>query len=410
VTAVALLAISARRRRRAALEPESDTRLEEHAFRIAEPAVVAASRAAGEGTDPHGIVVGELVAGEIMRHSRVAELSSAQVISVIGGRSSSVVTLSTSLEDRPLLEAALRTDTQLARPVDVSRSADQDVVVSLHGVRHQALARVSVQDCPVLLCLGMLPDSRSYLVGWQALGHVLAASEPGTTDAEEHLVALVATLAGQLAPSDLQLYTVAGLDAAIRQLAPLPHQRAVVDPADGTAVANVLRDLRTELERRQLAGYEAGAPELVLVAGELADIEAQEELTNLLSDGLRWGVRVLAATAESGIERAPIVDLFSSHLVFGLTDEEASTRLLGTTWALTLAEPGRLLVRLAHRKAVEVLGLHLTEEGRLALLASMGVSEPPPTTAPTMSPVEQLESWIAMKHRSGQLASDWISD
>src|SRR5205823_396680 len=52
-------------------------------------------------------------------------------------------------------------------------------------------------------------------------------------------------------------------------------------------------------------------------------------------------------------------------------------------------------VRLAHRKAVEVLGLRLTEEGRLALLASMGVSEPPPTIAPTMSPVEQLENEAA---------------
>jgi hypothetical protein len=81
-------------------------------------------------------------------------------------------------------------------------------------------------------------------------------------------------------------------------------------------VANVLRDLRTELERRQLVGYEAGAPELVLVVSELADIEAQEELTHLLSDGLRWGVRVFAATAQCDVERGPIVDLFSSRLVF----------------------------------------------------------------------------------------------
>ena len=54
----------------------------------------------------------------------------------------------------------------------------------------------------------------------------------------------------------------------------------------------------------------------MLVAGELADIGAQEELTYLLSDGLRWSVRVLAATADGGVERAPILDLFSSHLVF----------------------------------------------------------------------------------------------
>ena len=121
-----------------------------------------------------------------------------------------MVTLSASVEDRPLLEAALRTETRLARRMETSRSPEQEIVVRLQGVHHEALGRVSIEDCPLLLCLGMLPDSRSYLVGWETLGHVLVATQPGTTDAEEHLAALIATLAGQSPPSQLQLVTVAG--------------------------------------------------------------------------------------------------------------------------------------------------------------------------------------------------------
>ena len=65
LTAAALLALHARRRRRTPPEPESDTRLDVHAFTLAEPAAVAASRLRGETDDPHGVVLGELLAGEL---------------------------------------------------------------------------------------------------------------------------------------------------------------------------------------------------------------------------------------------------------------------------------------------------------------------------------------------------------
>ena len=94
-------------------------------------------------------------------------------------------------------------------------------------------------------------------------------------------------------------------------------------------------------------------------------------------------MRVVAATADTALERDLLVDCFESRLVFALEDEEASTRLLGKPWAFTLAEPGRLLARLGQRKEVEILGLHLTEDGRRDLLASMEVGEaaPPVGTA-----------------------------
>jgi hypothetical protein len=343
-------------------------------------------------------VLGELLAGELLRHARVAELDDVRVISVIGGRSGSVVRLAASVEDRPLLEAALRTETRLARRIELSRSPEQDILVSLRGVHEDALGRVSIQDCPVLLCLGMLRDSRSYLVGWEALGHVLVATQPGTTDAEEHLAALVATLAGQSPPSELQLSTVAGEHTWLRQLAPLPHQRAVVNPSESTGVAETIAGLRAELERRQRLSETTVQVEQVLLVSELADMDAHNDLAYLLSKGAEYGVRVLAATANTDVERSSLVDGFNSRVVFALQDEEASSRLLGAPWALTLAEPGRLLVQLDRRKEVEVLGLHLSEDGRRDLLASTGVLEAVPAreevvdSCPDQGPVDAPEN------------------
>jgi len=288
------------------------------------------------------------------------------VVSVFAGRSGSVVTLSTSLQDRPLLQAAVRTDSQLARRMEVTRSPDQDVVLRLHGVRHEALGRVPLGESPLLLCVGMLPDSRSFLVGWESLDHVLVATQAGTTDAQEHLAALVATLAGQCPPAEMNFYTVAGANTLLGQLAPLPHQRAIVDPNDREKVTELVASLRAEVERRQSAHHKGAEPELVVVVGELAKIDAQDDLAYLLTEGGKWGVRVLAATADATLERGRLVELFESRLVFGLEDEEASTRLLGTTWAQTLAETGRLLVKLGRRKEVEVLGLHLNLLARTA--------------------------------------------
>ena len=79
LTAAALLALSLRRRRRVPPEPESDTRLDVQAFTLAEPAAVASSRSTGASDDPHGIVLGELLVGELFRHAQVADLKEVQV-------------------------------------------------------------------------------------------------------------------------------------------------------------------------------------------------------------------------------------------------------------------------------------------------------------------------------------------
>ncbi|MDQ6669718.1 MAG: LysM peptidoglycan-binding domain-containing protein, partial [Chloroflexota bacterium] len=381
--AAALLALRARRARRRSVEPENDTQIDVHAFTLAAPAAVVAARHGG-ADDPHGVILGERVTGALLRHTRAAGIDSARTVSVKVGRTGCTVTFEAPLEQRPRLEAILRTASHVARRLRVTRSADQDVVVELEGIQRDVLERVGLEECPLLLCIGLQPDTRAYLAGWDALGHLLVATQAGTSDAHEHLASLVATLAGQCPPTELQLYTLASGDTLLGQLGPLPHQRAVVDPTGRTEATQLLATLRTELERRrQRQILDPQVPQLVLVVSELAQVAGEEDLRFLLTHGSEFQVRVVAATADTALERDLLVDGFESRLVFALEDEVASTRLLGKPWALTLAEPGRLLARLGQRKEVEILGLHLTEDGRRDLLASMELGEtaPPAGTA-----------------------------
>jgi hypothetical protein len=371
----ALVALRARRSRRPAGEPENDTPIDVDAFTLAAPGAVVAARR-GDGDDPHGVVLGERVSGALLRHIRAAGIDTARTVSVRVGRTGCAVTLEAPLEQRQRLEATLRTASHLARRLKVSRSADQDVVVELEGIQRGVLDRVRLEECPLLLCIGLQPDTRAYLAGWDALGHLLAATQAGTNDAHEHLASLVATLAGQSPPADLQLYTLASKGSLLDQLGPLPHQRAVVDATDRVEATQLLATVRAELERRQRQALDSQVAELVLVISELAQVAGEDDLVYLLRYGSQFRMRVIAATSDTALERTSLMDVFESHLVFALNDEEASARLLGKPWALTLAEPGRLLARLGQRHEVEILGLHLTEDGRRDLLASMAVVEP----------------------------------
>jgi FtsK/SpoIIIE family/LysM domain len=92
----------------------------------------------------------------------------------------------------------------------------------------------------------------------EVLGHLLVASEPGSSDAREHLAAAVASLAARRPPDRVRLYTVAAPDDALGQLAGLPHQSVVVDPADSSRVAQVLASLRSEVQRREESAQSPG--------------------------------------------------------------------------------------------------------------------------------------------------------
>ncbi len=68
---------------------------------------------------------------------------------------------------------------------------------------------------------------------------------------------------------------------------------------------------------------------------------ADDDFGYVLRHGRECGVRVLATTGDTSVERSAVVDSFDSRIVFALDDEEVAVRLLGRPWALTLAEPGR---------------------------------------------------------------------
>jgi len=386
LSAAVVAALRARRRPLEPLAAESDTQHDIDAFTLAEPAAVVAARRAG-GDDPHGIVLGELLAGELLGRAQLAGLANVQVVSVAVGKTRCEALLAAALPDRTRLEAALRSGPSMARRMNITRSADQDIVVHLEGVQRAALARTPPRDSPVLLCIGLQPDSRACLAGWNAIGNLLVATPPATTDAQEHLAALVATLAGQCAPAELRLYTFADEDTLLGRLGQLPHQRALVEPRNSEPIGSVLAGLRAEVEMRQQSGKTGALPEVAVVVSELAHLAAYEDFVYVLTHGHRYGIRVLAATTDGTLVRGPLVDLFESRFVFGLEDEEASIRLLGKPWALTLAEPGRLLARIGRRKEIEILGLHLTEAGLQDLLAEVGVEE----TAASAAPVEIVQ-------------------
>ena len=83
---------------------------------------------------------------------------------------------------------------------------------------------------------------------------------------------------------------------------------------------------------------------------ELSSLSAEPDLAYLLTHGRECGLRVLAATADAAAERGPLVESFESRIVFGLADEEASTRLLGNDAAETLLGAGHLFARLGRRR------------------------------------------------------------
>ena len=153
LSAVVLSALRARRRVPRPLEPENDTRVDAGDFTLAEPAAVLAARRGG-GDDPHGIVLGERIAAELLRRAGRAGLTDVQVVTV-DGRTHWDVALATPLASRSRLETTLRAATDLAGRVTVTRSREQDVVVRLEGVRVKQSAdwrRIRVRCCCAWAC------------------------------------------------------------------------------------------------------------------------------------------------------------------------------------------------------------------------------------------------------------------
>ena len=101
----------------------------------------------------------------------------------------------------------------------------------------------------------------------------------------EHLAALVATLAGQCPPAEVNPYILTGANTPARTPGPTATSARCRRPPRQRKVTELVATLRAEVERRQSAHHKGAEPELVVVVGELAEIDAQDDLAYLLTEG-----------------------------------------------------------------------------------------------------------------------------
>jgi DNA-binding SARP family transcriptional activator/LysM repeat protein len=279
------------------------------------------------------------------------------------GRSRSSAVIQSPREGLPTVRAAATTlATRLGVPIDVRVSRDYDMVLEIATRGGEApIESAATTLAPVCV----LTDRREVWVDPSLGGHVLVASLPGA-GADVVLTSLVAALAARRTSSQLRLWTIAAAGQLPVVLDGLPHQvKPRADSHNLMETESALRDVRAELIRRmQRPEAEAPAeePEIVLVVGELADIEYSPHKTTLDmlgTYGPAHGVRLHAATRDS----ARLVDdwlaAFGTRLVLRTATPEESQRLLGQTDAADLLGGGQLWARVGARQAIEGYGMRV---------------------------------------------------
>jgi nucleoid-associated protein YgaU/DNA-binding SARP family transcriptional activator len=311
----------------------------------------------------------------------------------------------------PVAELADLADAFAARVGGRGRGAptpDGAVAWSLTGLKLATLlpAPRAGAEVPLLLPLGQAPGAATVYADWGTLGHVLVAGLPGG-GGEAVLTSLVVALATQRRPEAVRLWGLGDGRSLPWLAAGLPHLAGTVRTDAEAAVAGLLERLRAATERRLLAvgpgrpwRATAEEPELVLVAGELADLPAGgTALEQLGTYGPSAGVRILAATTRlPGIEEGVLAH-FATRIGLQAMDDAESVRLLGVPEAADLAG-GELLVRTGWRTPLRLRGFRVPDErleelGRLMRDAtgdgeaglrpdSGGGDAPPPGTPDTL--------------------------
>src|SRR5262249_9212900 len=225
--------------------------------------------------------------------------------------------------------------TRLGVASETTLTPDYDVQVRISGLKAAGLLSPPTSrpaDAPWLLPLGLLPSRETLYANWRALEHVLVAGLPGG-GAETVLASLLAALTTRCRPDDLRLYTIASRRSLPAQLLDLPHQHgAVVDPADETAVGNLLGEVRAELTRRMRAAVPGDIPDhvgtrkepdLVLVISELAELEDDGTTLEIVgAQGPAYGVHILAATSRPEALGDDLLAHFETRLVLQTLDDD----------------------------------------------------------------------------------------
>ncbi len=365
-----------------------------------------------------------VVAEQARRFLAEEAVDTAVVALAYQGRNAVTLLLRASLAEQPrLLELATPFAARLGGAAQATVTAERDVVWRLTGLKIAGLLTPGADrpaDPLALLAVGVAPSRETVYANWRALGHVLVAGLPGGgTDVV--LTTLVAALAARCRPDELRLSMIASRRTLPRQLVDLPHQCGeAIDPEDDAGVRAVLAGLRAELVRRIRSTEADGAPgwqpspdqpELVLVLGELDALEDDGTTLELIgAHGPPHGVRLLAATSESGAFGEEVLPHFTTRLVLQTLDDDESIHLLGRPEAADLGS-GELLLRVKGREPVRLRGFRVSAErldelvrltreayggrwraaaGAAPDLDEPGAGAPPPDEEPPTSGDEEL--------------------
>jgi hypothetical protein len=317
----------------------------------------------------------QVVAEHVLRFLAEEGLTEVAVLAARHERNTVALTLSAGLaEQTRLLELARQFGTRLGVASEATLTSDYDVLLRVSGLKAAGLMVPPTSrpaDPPWLVPLGVLPSRETLYANWRELEHVLVAGLPGG-GTETVLAGLLAALTARCRPDELRLWTIASRRTLPDQLLGLPHQHGeVVDPTDNVAVGKILAEVRAELARRMRDANGGGVPdhlgrhkepELVLVIGELAELEDDGTTLEIVgAQGSAYGVRLLAATTQPEALGDDVLAHFDSRLILQTLDEDQSIHVLGQPDAADLAG-GELLARIDGRAPTRARGFRVSAD------------------------------------------------
>ena len=372
VAATGAAAVAVRRFRRSMSEPPvpiDDGAPIGHGFTDADLARVLTHRLQGHEVEP-----AILVAEQTLRFFSEHGIEGLPLVSAQQSRNAVNLILGAGLTvEARLLELAPELGRRLGGGAEAVPTPDGDVLLRVTAPK---LATLLARDasCPDelrLVPIGVIPRQDAFYVNWCEVEHVLVAGVAGS-GTEVILTSLLSALAARCRPEELRLWTIASPRLLPPELGKLPHQcGGLIDPSDEARVKQVLAEVQAELTRRmthaenQGEGHEAVVvddPELVLVIGELADVEIDDALLDMLAmHGPSHRIRLLAATSGPEMLDDELADHFTTRLVLQMMDEEESVGLLAQPDAVDLAS-GEMLVRIDGRRPARMRGFRVSGE------------------------------------------------
>lgn len=385
-------------------------------FADIDPARSLVHRARGDETEPIS-----LIAFQVYRFLARHGLQTMAVLLAEQERDMVTLVLRGSLEDQQrFVELSGELEQRLGDRVGIDHIPDGDVALRVEGAKLlRLMAPVMNQSAlPPLLPLGARSGDSTLYGNWRELENVLIAAMPGG-GAEVILKSLLVTLVARRSPSQLRLWTIAGGQTVSPELRELPHQKAVVDPAEEAEAAGILEDLRSEMRKRMREVQKSGQPwtespdqpELVLLVDEFGDLPDGESALELLAtNGPAHGIRILAATTRAETLDEHVLGYFRTRLVLQAFEDDESTHVLGGPEASDLGS-GEFFLRIDQRHPIRLRGFRISPDHLDQLVSMMS---PARRTVDVEPPAEdrdqQVEDDAAVEEPEVRWGPDSIED